>query len=90
MSLPSLQLCCAPDDVTLCEDGGATWQLVDITSQGVSDLSLNIPCDEDQSLTGLRYIWRESPCDLEECAVYSVENDLPAPPYKYEGLISRK
>ena len=35
-----------------------------------------------------RYAWRESPCRrLEACAIYSVENQLPAPPFIYNGLI---
>ena len=35
-----------------------------------------------------RYAWRESPCViLEACAIHSVENGLPAPPFTYDGLI---
>ena len=35
-----------------------------------------------------RYAWRQSPCQrLEACAIYSVENQLPAPPFIYNGLI---
>ena len=34
-----------------------------------------------------RYLWRESPCSLEQCPIYSVQNDLPAVPYLYNGAL---
>lgn len=30
---------------------------------------------------GLRYEWRESPCDFKKCAVYEKVNGLPGPPF---------
>ena len=39
-----------------------------------------------QYVMGVRYAWRESPCQFKKCAVYSKENDLPAPPYIALGL----
>ena len=34
-----------------------------------------------------RYLWRESPCALEQCPIYSVQNNLPAVPYLYNGAL---
>ncbi len=31
-------------------------------------------------MEALRYSWRTSPCNYKQCAVYSVDSDLPAPP----------
>ena len=53
---------------------------------GQSNVRIENTCDGD--VMGLRYVWGESPCDLESCFVYSVENDLPAPPYVYKGDLS--
>ena len=84
------QLCCSADDVTSCPGDGADWVSSTVLTavNGTSDLTLDISCDPTQFVMGLRYIWRESPCPLEACAVYSVDNALPAPPYKYNGLIT--
>ena len=41
----------------------------------------------DQFIVGVRYAWRESPCEFKQCALYSMENDLPAPPFIDLGLI---
>ncbi|XP_059144149.1 sialate O-acetylesterase-like isoform X2 [Physella acuta] len=38
-------------------------------------------CGQGQLVRGLRYAWRTTPCSLETCAVYSLVNQLPAPPF---------
>lgn len=30
-------------------------------------------------------MWRETPCDYKKAPIYSVENDLPAPPFIIRG-----
>lgn len=47
-------------------------------------------CDQNDYIVGLRYEWRESPCDLFFCAVYSRENGLPTPPLITIGLFKNK
>ena len=39
---------------------------------------------------GLRYAWRESPCAFKKCAVYTIKNELPMPPFIVLGLISAR
>ncbi|XP_046365448.1 sialate O-acetylesterase-like [Haliotis rufescens] len=33
------------------------------------------------NVVGLRYAWRESPCDYKKCAIYGKDTSLPAPPF---------
>ena len=45
-------------------------------------MELSVLCEMDGDVTGVRYAWRESPCqEKEKCPLYSVENNLPAPPF---------
>ena len=84
------QLCCSAAADGECPDSGA-WSAAPIVGSDASSVTLDSTCsDPSPFLTGLRYAWRESPCDLELCAVYGVDNDLPAPPYIFNGLIGRK
>jgi len=43
----------------------------------------------DEYTMGVRYAWRESPCQFKKCAVYTKENNLPMAPFKMIGLIGR-
>ncbi len=44
-------------------------------------LSVNSLCVEKQ-VSGLRYLWRETPCLFKQAAIYSVTDpNLPSPPY---------
>jgi sialate O-acetylesterase len=82
------ELCCADSSGTTCSSGGQ-WLSATLGEQNANDITLAIPCGGSQFVTGFRYIWRESPCPLEACALYSVENSLPAPPFIYNGAIVR-
>ena len=83
-------MCCSPSEDILCTIlSDAEWHHVTIDNQGASNLTLPNPCPESRSyVTGLRYNWRQSPCALEQCAIYSVENELPAPPFHHLGYIA--
>ncbi len=84
------KVCCALYPEDLCDQAGSgTWQSTVITSSqpASSIVTISLPCDSNQVVTGVRYAWRESPCPLEECAVYSVENSLPSPPFKVDQYI---
>jgi sialate O-acetylesterase len=44
-------------------------------------LTINSTC-VGQQLYGLRYLWRETPCQLKQAAIYSgTDPNLPSPPY---------
>ena len=32
--------------------------------------------------SGVRYAWRESPCEFKKCAIYESVNSLPGPPFE--------
>jgi sialate O-acetylesterase len=80
------ELCCGDSSSATCSAGGQ-WVTAALGEQNTNDITLAIPCGGSQSVTGFRYVWRESPCPLEACTLYSVENDLPAPPFIYNGAI---
>ena len=56
---------------------GADFQTVDVVGS----------CPKDYGLKGLRYAWREKPCNFKKCAVYSQENDLPGPPFVWNAPV---
>lgn len=45
-------------------------------------------CPPSEEVSGLRYAWRDWPCDFKACPVYSAGRTLPAPPFitrRYEA-----
>ncbi|CAG5130232.1 unnamed protein product [Candidula unifasciata] len=38
-------------------------------------------CPQGEDIKGIRYEWRESPCEFKKCAVYETVNGLPGPPF---------
>ncbi|XP_025099745.1 sialate O-acetylesterase-like [Pomacea canaliculata] len=73
------QICCASSSDP-CDSHGPRWMEVPITKHGNSDVTLSIAgCS--QRVMGLRYAWRDSPCELKKCAIYAADSGLPAPPY---------
>ncbi|KAK3092040.1 hypothetical protein FSP39_024667 [Pinctada imbricata] len=53
------------------------WRNATMVSHTDSTVVLDVSnCDIDY----VRYAWRNSPCELRKCAVYSRDSDLPAPP----------
>ena len=71
-------MCCADVATDRCPANGV-WTLAPIASNTATSVTLTNTCTN--LVTGMRYAWRESPCPLEMCAVYGVDNELPAPPY---------
>jgi len=83
------EICCGAAATNTCVAGGR-WVVTTFVSGAANSMLLNNPCTSTESVTGFRYLWRESPCrTLESCPVYSVENTLPAPPYVHHGAIMR-
>ncbi|ELU12232.1 hypothetical protein CAPTEDRAFT_211931 [Capitella teleta] len=75
----NFEVCCAVDESTFC--GSGEWDTTTVVGSTDVTVTLSNPCSIDDDVTGVRYAWRESPCALELCAVYSEENSLPAPPF---------
>jgi len=83
------ELCCGSSPAQTCTAGG-TWAVSNFVQGNTQDVVISNPCTAAQTVTGFRYLWRESPCKtLEACPIYSVENNLPAPPYLYHGAITK-
>jgi sialate O-acetylesterase len=76
-------VCCAGKQV--CSSNDAAW--VNATASRIEGASLTISLAVNTScaskpIDGLRYLWKETPCQFKEAAVYNSEDsNLPAPPY---------
>jgi sialate O-acetylesterase len=92
-AITGFELCCSShaNDLVCNEAGGqAVWSKATPSSFAPTYLDLSVPCSApNQYVVGFRYAWRESPCEFEACAVYSVENSLPAPPYMAHWAATR-
>ena len=79
--LSQLQVCCSHDTVTTCPIDG-NWTAAPVMHVGATSVQLSWhACGADTYVMGLRYLWRLTPCNYMKCAIYSVENELPAPPF---------
>ena len=80
-----IQVCCA--DKQACSSNDTVWVPASASRVEGSPLmiSLSVPSScSPKSVSGLRYLWRETPCLYKQAAVYNSEDsDLPAPPYIY-------
>ena len=73
------EVCCQGDR---CR-ADSLWVPANITSKNKLTITLTISDScVGQSLYGLRYLWRETPCPFKQAAIYSATDaNLPSPPY---------
>ena len=59
------------------------WVSADITDKDALIITVTVPdACVGQQLTGLRYLWRETPCLFKQAAIYSAsDSNLPSPPF---------
>lgn len=82
------QVCCSRNNQSVCDGTDSIWSEVPIIKHDNQSVTLSYKQNcSNQWIMGLRYEWRETPCDYKQCAVYSTENSLPAPPFITLGLI---
>lgn len=84
LMLHPFQLCCSLNGGFSCQlSGGKAWWIpTPITASNTTHVELYAGvCGADQNILGLRYAWRLTPCQLKQCAIYSKQNALPAPPF---------
>ncbi|KAI8520060.1 hypothetical protein Bbelb_033170 [Branchiostoma belcheri] len=74
------EVCCSPD-LDQCSVTSQEWVQVPIVFSTSYSITLQLTQDCWENVTYIRYLWKEWPCDFKECAVYSVENDLPEAPF---------
>jgi sialate O-acetylesterase len=73
------EVCCQG---TQCENE-YLWEMAPATLKNALAITLVVPgpC-VSQPIYGLRYLWRETPCQFKQAAVYSAtDSNLPSPPY---------
>jgi sialate O-acetylesterase len=59
------------------------WVPATISSKSDLSITITVPniCS-GQPLTGVRYLWQETPCEFKQAAIYSAtDSNLPSPPY---------
>ncbi|XP_060069656.1 sialate O-acetylesterase-like [Ylistrum balloti] len=74
------EICCSYGNITDYYD--QSWWVqtsVDRITRSTVVLS-TAPCPA-QTITGVRYAWRISPCSFKDCALYSLLSSLPASPF---------
>ncbi|KAK3611040.1 hypothetical protein CHS0354_017466 [Potamilus streckersoni] len=87
-SMDGFEVCCSKNNQSLCNPDDSKWNSVSIVKYDDNTVTMSYKNQcPNMYIVGLRYAWRESPCDFKNCAVYSKENSLPAPPYIMIGLI---
>lgn len=81
-SYEGFELCCSWNGREECSSGNSWWLPSSVLKWASNFVYLDgLVCGEGQYIVGIRYAWRESPCIFKQCAVYSEENELPAPPF---------
>ncbi|XP_052802563.1 sialate O-acetylesterase-like isoform X1 [Mya arenaria] len=85
--LDGFEICCSFARPAVCETG-KSWWLPTTTMQAYDRANVTesyaSQCDLE-SLVGVRYAWKESPCPFKNCAIYGTQNHLPMPPFTYHG-----
>ncbi|XP_035680030.1 sialate O-acetylesterase-like [Branchiostoma floridae] len=79
-SKDGFEVCCSKD-LSQCDMTSKEWSPVPIVSSTSYSITLQLSQDCWEDVTYIRYLWKQWPCDFQECAVYSAENDLPEPPF---------
>ncbi|CAF3803579.1 unnamed protein product [Rotaria sp. Silwood1] len=78
---------CLKAEKQICMLNKTAWLDVSANYDPISPITvkLTIPMEcRSQSIHGVRYLWRETPCQFKEVAVYSTaDSNLPAPPFIY-------
>lgn len=82
-----IQVCCSKTQQT-CRSS-STWVKVPVKQWTDTKVVLHpAECPGSKKVSGLRYAWRDWPCDFKACPVYSASRTLPAPPFishRYEA-----
>ncbi len=76
-------MCCS--GLGICNTTDTAWVATPASQIAGSPLTIALAVPSacaSKPISGLRYLWRETPCLFKQAAVYNSEDsDLPAPPY---------
>ncbi|XP_060553645.1 sialate O-acetylesterase-like isoform X2 [Ruditapes philippinarum] len=74
------EICCA-STTSECSNSAA-WSVASIKLSETSSIQIDASgCHGNNHITGVRYLWKESPCALKTCALYDSRTQLPVPPF---------
>ena len=86
------QVCCSSSVSCDPQMVDHTWHTAVITHHDNYTVTIDaavcfkpFPEESTTGVSGVRYLFRNTPCSYKRCAVYSVENDLPALPFVIMG-----
>ncbi|XP_076077111.1 sialate O-acetylesterase-like [Mytilus galloprovincialis] len=80
-SADGFEVCCSEIKTFDCSTEDSTWVSAPVTDHDKQTVSISYEGCASSYVVAIRYAWRESPCPFKKCAVYSIENNLPAPPF---------
>ncbi|XP_067827220.1 sialate O-acetylesterase [Heptranchias perlo] len=75
------EVCCSPK----WNSSSCKWVSAPIVNSSFNTLSLSVK-DCRQKMMGVRYAWKEWPCELKKCPLYSKGYKLPAPPFMIQPV----
>jgi len=78
------EICCSASS---CQGNDVHWVKSTIMATMTSSIEIDasVCTSATQQPSGVRYLWRESPCVLKSCALYGQTNYLPVPPFVQVG-----
>ncbi|XP_056112443.1 sialate O-acetylesterase [Rhinichthys klamathensis goyatoka] len=72
------EICCSEDK--MCGSNN-NWLPVPIIKHGLNYVYVSKPPCTAASITAVRYLWTDWPCQFKACPIYSTYGHLPAPPF---------
>ncbi|KAJ8280937.1 hypothetical protein GJAV_G00061270 [Gymnothorax javanicus] len=72
------EICCTQEKKPC--NSTSTWLAAPIMNWGSSNVQVSVSLCKNVT-SGVRYAWRDWPCDFKACPVYSANRELPAPPF---------
>ncbi|ESO83284.1 hypothetical protein LOTGIDRAFT_169504 [Lottia gigantea] len=73
-------VCCSRNSTTTCGPHDS-WVSTFITEHSDTTVTIATLSCYERHVVGVRYNWRESPCEFKMCQIYGRDNDLPAPQF---------
>ncbi|KAK7160077.1 hypothetical protein R3I93_007894 [Phoxinus phoxinus] len=72
------EICCSKDNICGSEKN---WLPVPIIKHGLNYVIVSKPPCAAASITAVRYLWTDWPCQFKACPIYNSNGLLPAPPF---------
>ncbi|KAK6168919.1 hypothetical protein SNE40_020075 [Patella caerulea] len=80
-TVEGFEICCSVGGGDECISSKSWWLPTPIVSKTTKSINLYPICATGENILGIRYSWRESPCQFKKCAIYSTLAELPGPPF---------